>query len=174
MAVTSTPVILYSASGTPIGPAGGIRALLQFFRPAVAPDAAGLVNIAAPVALGAGANPVGAPIAVSELSFELDSVSHNTTGRYGESNNDPVIMRGSPKLNCGTFIQAAGQPMLAPGDFCELSIGTKITSAAAAPVYEPLSRWVIDGNSLATAGPNKWSLKLALDRVNSDLALNLF
>jgi hypothetical protein len=174
MAVTSTPVILYSASGTPIGPAGGIRALLQFYRPTVAADAAGLANIAAPVALGAGANAVGTLIAVSDLTLEFDSVSHNTTGRYGESNNDPTIMRGSPKLNCGTFIQSAGQPLLAPGDFCELSIGTKITSNAATPVYEPLSRWVIDGNSLATSGPNKWSLKLALDRVNSDPALNLF
>ena len=131
MSVTSTPVILYSASGTPIGPAGGIRALIQFYRPSVAPDVAGLANIAAPVVLGAGANAVGTPIAVSDLSLELDSVTHNTTGRYGESNNDPIIMRGSPKLNCGTFIQSAGQPLLAPGDFCELSIGTKITSAAA-------------------------------------------
>ena len=174
MAVTSTPVILYSASGTPIGPAGGVRALLQFYRPTVAADAAGLANIAAPVAFGAGSNVVGSPIAVSDLSLELDSVSHNTTGRYGESNNDPVIMRGSPKLNCGTFIQSAGQPMLSPGDFVELSIGTKINSTAGTPVYEPVSRWVVDGNSLSTAGPNKWGLKLMLDRVNSDPTLNLF
>src|ERR1017187_1116982 len=125
---TQTPVILYSPSGQPIGPAGGIRALLQFYRPGVAVDAAGLVNLAQPVLLGAGAIAVGGPIAVSELSLELDSSTHETTGRYGEPNNDPTIVRGSPKLNCGTFIQSAGQPMLVPGDFVELSIGTKQSS----------------------------------------------
>jgi hypothetical protein len=174
MAVTSTPVILYSASGSPIGPAGGIRALLQFYRPPVQPDAAGLVNIAQPVALGAGGNPVGAPIAVSELTLELPSTTLKTTGRYGENNNDPTIMRGEPVLNCGTFIQSAGQPMIAPGDFAELSIGTKVSSTALAPAYEPISRWVVTSNSLATQGNNKWALKLELDRVNSDPALNLF
>ena len=174
MPVTSTPVILYSASGQPIGPAGGIRALLQFYRPPVAADPAGLVNVAQPVALAAGAITVGAPIAVSDMSLELDSTTYETTGRYGEPNNDPTVMRGKPKLNCGTFVQAAGQPMLVPGDFVELSIGTKQTSTPGTPVYEPVSRWVIDGNSLNTAGVNKWSLKLALDRVNSDPALNLF
>lgn len=174
MAVTSTPVILYSPSGQPIGPAGGIRALLQFYRPPVSADTAGLVNLAQPVVLGAGAIAVGGPIAISELSLELDSTTHQTTGRYGEPNNDPTVMRGSPKLNCGTFIQAAGQPMLAPGDFVELSIGTKQTSTAGVPAYEPLSRWVVTGNSLATSGVNKYSLKLELDRVNSDPALSLF
>ena len=174
MPVTSTPVILYSASGQPIGPAGGIRALLQFYRPPVAADPTGLVNVAQPVALGAGAIAVGSPIAVSDMSLELDSTTHTTTGRYGEPNNDPTVMRGQPKLNCGTFIQSAGQPMLAPGDFIEVSIGTKQTSAPGTPVYEPVSRWVVTGNSLGTAGVNKWSLKLELDRVNSDPALNLF
>ena len=174
MAVTSTPVILYSAAGTPVGPAGGVRALLQFYRPPVAADTAGLVNIAQPVALGAGALTVGAPIAISELSLELDSSTLTTTGRYGENNNDPTVMRGNPKLNCGTFIQSAGQPMIAPGDFVELSIGTKISSTAGVPAYEPISRWVVDGNSLSTQGNNKYSLKLALDRINSDPALNLF
>lgn len=174
MPITSTPVILYSPSGQPIGPAGGIRALLQFYRPPVTADAAGLVNLAQPVALGAGNITVGGPVAVSELSLELDSTTHETTGRYGEPNNDPTVMRGSPKLNCGTFVQAAGQPMLAPGDFVELSIGTKQTSTPGAPVYEPVSRWVITGNSLGTSGVNKYSLKLELDRVNSDPALNLF
>ena len=171
---TSTPVILYSASGQPIGPAGGIRALLQFYRPGVAADAAGSVNLAQVVAQGAGAIAVGGPIAVSDMSLELDSTSHETTGRYGEPNNDPTIMRGNPKLNLGTFVQAAGQPMIAPGDFIEVSIGTKQTSTAGAPVYEPVSRWVVDGNSIGTAGINKWSLKLSLDRVNSDPTLSLF
>ena len=171
---TQTPVILYSASGQPIGPAGGIRALLQFYRPGVAADTAGLANLAQPVAFGAGANAVGGPIAVSDMGLELDSSSHETTGRYGEPNNDPSIMRGNPKLNLGTFVQAAGQPMLVPGDFIEVSIGTTPGSTAGAPVLAPMSRWVVDGNSLATAGNNKWSLKLSLDRVNSDPALNLF
>ncbi len=175
MSVTATPVILYSASGTPIGPAGGIRALLQFYRPTVAADSAGLANIAVPgPASGAPANPVGSPVAVSELSLEFNSETMMTTGRYGESNNDPTVMRGKPTLNCGTFIQSAGQPMLAPGDYIEVSIGTTIASTAASPVYEPISRWVITSNSLTTAGNNKWSLKLELDRPNSSATLNLF
>ena len=174
MAVTSTPVILYSAAGTPIGPAGAVRALLQFYRPGVVADAANLANIAQPVAAGAGSIAVGLPIAVSELSLELDSTTLMTTGRYGESSNDPTVLRGNPKLNCGTFIQAAGTPMIAPGDFVELSIGTTQTSTAGTPVYEPTSRWVVDSNSLSTAGNNKWGLKLALDRVNSAATLNLF
>ena len=170
-----TPVILYSASGTPIGPAGGIRALLQFYRPTQAADAAGLANIAVPgPASGSPSNPVGNPIAVSDLSIEFNSETLMTTGRYGESNNDPTVMRGKPTLNCGTFIQAAGQPMLAPGDYIEVSIGTTIASTAGAPVFEPISRWVITSNSLATAGNNKWSLKLELDRPNSSSSLILF
>ena len=94
-----TPVILYSASGTPIGPAGGIRALLQFYRPTQAADAAGLANIAVPgPASGSPANPVGNPIAFSDLSLEFNSETLMTTGRYGESNNDPTVMRGKPTL----------------------------------------------------------------------------
>lgn len=171
---TQTPVILYSAAGRPVGPAGGVRALLQFYRPTVAADTAGLSNLAQPVAFGAGSVTVGDPIAVSDLSLVFDSVTMKTTGRYGESNNDPTVMRGDPKLNCGTFIQSAGQPMLAPGDFIEVSIGTTQASTAGAPVFEPMSRWVVTGNSLETAGNNKWSLTLELDRVNSAPTLNLF
>jgi hypothetical protein len=172
---TNTAVILYSSTGTPIGPAGGIRALLQFYRPTVAADAAGLVNIAVPgPASGAPSNPVGNPIAVSELTLEFNSTTHKTSGRYNESNNDPTVMRGDPTLNCGTFIQAAGQPMLSPGDYIEVSIGTTIGSTAGAPVFEPISRWVVTSNSLNTAGSNKWSLKLELDRPNSSATLNLF
>ena len=172
MSLTQTPVILYSASGTPIGPAGGIRALLQFNRPTYAADAAGLVNIAVPgPASGAGANPVGSPIAVTELTLELNSETLTTKGRYNEDNNDPTVVRGKPTLNCGTFIQASGQPWLIPGDYVDLSITTAITSTAAAPVYAPLSRWVVTSNSLATAGNNKWSMKLELDRPNSAATL---
>ena len=175
MAITSTPVILYSASGNPIGPAGGVRALLQFYRPSVAADAAGLVNIAVPgPASGAPANPVGNPIAVSELSLEFNSTTHKTTGRYGESNNDPTVMRGDPTLDLGTYIQSAGQPMLAPGDYIEVSIGTTIASTAGTPIFEPISRWVITSTGLSTAGVNKWKLKVELDRVNSNPNLNLF
>lgn len=175
MPITQTPVILYSASGTPIGPAGGIRALLQFYRPSVAADAAGLANIAVTgPASGAPANPVGNPIAVSELTLEFNSTTHTTTGRYNEDNNDPTVMRGKPTLNCGTFVQSVGQPMLMPGDYIEVAIGTTIASTAAAPVFEPISRWVVDSNSLNTAGNNKWSLKLSLDRPNSSPNLSLF
>lgn len=170
-----TPVILYSSSGNPIGPAGGIRALIQFYRPTSAIDAAALNYVAATgPATGAGTNPVGSPIAISDLSLELTGKDVTTTGRYGESNDDPTIIREGPKLNCGSFAQAAGQPLLAPGDYCDLAIGTKITSTAGTPVYCPLSRWVVGANSLATAGPNKWSLKLILDRVNSDPTLKEF
>lgn len=172
---TTTPVILYSASGLPVGPQGGIRAALQFYRPSAAADTAGLQNVAAtgPVS-GSPANPVGNPILVSDLSLEFDSVVHTTTGVYGQSNNDPTVMRGSPKLNCGTFVQSIGQPILMPGDYIEISIGTTAASTAGTPVFEPISRWVVTGNSLATVGPNKYSLKLELDRVNSAATLNLF
>ena len=171
----SIPVILYSASGTPIGPAGAIRAIIQFYRPTSAIDAAGLNYVAAAgPAFGAPANPVGNPIAVSELGIDFNSTTHKTTGRYGEDNNDPTVMRGSPTLNCGSFIQAQGQPTLMPGDYCELSIGMKITSTAATPVPAPTSRWVVTGDSIATSGPNKASLKLELDRPNSDPTLKEF
>lgn len=171
---TSTPVILYSASGIPIGPVGAVRALIQFYRPTAAADSAGLQNVAGVVAAGSegtGAAAVGSPIAVSDLALELTSVTHKTTGVYGQSNNDPTVVRGDPTLNCGTFIQAAGQPMLCPGDFCNLVIGTKVTSTAGTPAYCASSRWVVGSNSLNTAGPNKWSLRLELDRTNSAATL---
>lgn len=176
MPITNTPVILYDAGGKVVGPAGGIRALLQFYRPPVAADSAGLANLAQPVAFGSesSATAVGSPVAISELSIEYNSTTQKTTGRYGESSNDPTVMRGDPTLNCGTFIQSAGEPTIMPGDFVALSIATKITSTAGTPVYCPLSRWVVTNNSLSTAGPNKWSLKLELDRLNSDPALKEF
>lgn len=177
MPVTTTPVILYDSGGKVVGPQGGVRALIQFYRPLTTTDAAGLANIANVIPFGSEASggvAVGNPIAISDLSFEVNSQEHNTTGRYGENNNDPTIMRSAPTLNMGTFVQAAGEPMLMPGDYANLSIATKITSTSSTPVYCPASRWVIGGNGLATAGPNKWSLKCILDRLNSDPTLKEF
>lgn len=169
-----TPVILYSAAGTPIGPAGAIRALLQFYRPTSAIDAAALNYVAGVVAFGAVANPVGGLIAVSDLGIEFNSKTLTTTGRYNEDNNDPTVMRGTPTLNLGTFIQSAGQPTLMPGDYIEISIGMKISSTASVPAPAPTSRWVVDGNSVSTQGNNKFGLKLMLDRINSDPNLKEF
>ena len=135
-----------------------------------------MANIATVVAFGAESTgtAVGNPIAISDLSLDFNSQEHNTTGRYGENNNDPDVMRGAPTLNCGTFIQAQGQPTLMPGDYVALSVAMKVTSTSAVPAPAPLSRWVIGKNSIATTGPNKFSLNLIFDRINSDPNLNLF
>lgn len=175
MPVTTTPVILYSAAGQPVGPQGGIRAALQFYRPSAAADTAGLQAVAATgPASGAPANPIGNPVLCSDLTLEFDSVTHTTTGVYGQNNNDPIIMRGAPKLNLATFVNALGEAGLFPGDYIEVSIGTTIASTPASPVFAPISRWVVTANSLSTSGVNKWNLKLELDRVNSAATLNLF
>jgi len=171
-----TPVILYAASGVPIGPQGVIAAKLQFYRPPSALDAAGLSYVAGVVAFGAEATgtAVGSPIIVTKVGVEFNSSTHMTTGRYGESNNDPTVMRGSPTLNLSTFIQGVGQASLMVGDYISVIIGWKVTSTVATPVPAAATRWFIDGNSLQTSGPNEWNIKLAFDRVNSDPAFNLF
>ena len=171
-----TPVILYAASGVPIGPQGAIAAKLQFYRPPAALDAAGLDYVAAVVPFGSESTGtgVGSPIIVTKVGIEFNSTMHNTTGRYGQSNNDPTVLRGSPTLNLSTFIQGAGQASLMVGDYISVAIGWKITSVPATPVAAAATRWFIDVNSLNTSGPNEWNIKLAFDRVNSDPAFNLF
>jgi hypothetical protein len=169
-----TPVVAYSAAGTPIGPAGGLPLLVQFYRPPTVLDASGLAYVASVVPFGGGTLAVGGLIAIMEMGLELTGKTSMTTGRYGESADDPTILRETPKLNLGTYVQGAGQPTLAIGDFIEIIVGRPITSSVATPVAMKAGRWVIDGNSLSTAGFNKFALKLTFDRVNSDPAFNLF
>jgi len=169
-----TAAIQYTASGMPVGPAGAIKGIIQFYRPPTVTDAAGLNQIAQPVAFGQGTNAVGLPIAVYELTLDISGKVMETTGIWGQDNNDPTSVRGKVTLNCGTYVQANGQPLLAVGDFCEIYIGMQITSTAATPVPCHASRWFIDGNGLATTGFNTFKLKLTLDRVNSDPNLKEF
>lgn len=171
----STPVILFTSTGAPVGP----RAIVQFKRPPNAPDTTGnyaagatIPNVASVVPFGgAGATNVGPPVAIAGLSISFNSQTTKTTGVFNESSNDPTVHRGDPTLNIESFIAAAGSPTLLPGDFIEINIATKLASTAAGPVVAPASRWVITANSLATTGPNKYSLSLELDRPNSDPAL---
>lgn len=171
-----TPVIFYAASGVPIGPQGAIAAKLQFYRPPAVLDTLGLDYVAAVVPFGSesSGSPVGSPIIVCKAGIDFNSVMHNTTGRYGQSNNDPTLLRGSPTLNLSTFIAGVGQASLMPGDYISVSIGWKVTSTPLSPVAAAASRWVIDGNSLSTSGPNEFNIKLVFDRPNSDPAFNLF
>jgi len=173
----NTPVVAYSSGGQPLGPAGGIPLLLQFYRPNKVIDAAGLAYNAIVVPFGAestDAAPVGGLISISELGLELAGKEMTTTGRYGENNDDPTVLREGPKLNCGTFVQSSGQPTIVPGDFVNLIVGRPITSTPATPVNMKVGRWYIGANSLSTSGFNKWALKLGFDRPNSDPAFDLF
>lgn len=177
MSATPTPVLLYDAGGKVIGPQGGVRALLQFYRPIPVLDLGGIDYVAPVIPFGSeatGGNTVGGTIAVAKCSIDWNSVNHNTTGRYGQSNNDNTAMRGDPTLNLGSFVQAQGQPTLMPGDYCAISIGMKITSTSLNPVPAALTRWFIGSNGLSTDGPNQWSLKLTFDRPNSDPNFNLW
>lgn len=172
-----TPVLFYSSGGNPIGPQGAIAAKIQFYRPPAALDSAGIDYVAGiGPAFGSEATgtAVGSPIIVSKAGVDLNSAVHRTTGRYGQSNNDPYLLRGEPTLNLSTFITASGVASLMPGDYISVIIGWAITSTPATPVAAKASRWVIDGNSLATTGPNEWNMKLVFDRPNSDPAFNLF
>ena len=172
-----TPVLFYSSTGTPIGPQGAIAAKIQFYRPIAALDTAGIDYVAG-VGPAYGSEStgtaVGSPIIVAKAGVDLNSVVHRTTGRYGQSNNDPSIIRGEPTLNLSTFITAAGQASLMPGDYISVIIGWADTSTPTVPVPAAASRWVIDGNSLTTSGPNEWNMKLCFDRPNSAPTFNLF
>lgn len=168
----TTPVILYSSDGKPIG----ARAIVQIKRPTYADDpspnyAAGVTKpkIANVIPWGgAGATNVGSPVAIAGLSISFNSQSIKSTGTLGESLNDPNVLRGDPTLNIESFIRAAGDPTLLPGDFIEIYVGMAVTSTAGAPVTIAGSRWVFDANSIATNGANKNSITAELDRVNSD------
>ena len=172
-----TPVLLYSSTGTPMGAQGYVAAKIQFYRPTAALDAAGLDYVASVgPAFGSesGGVAVGSPIIVSKVGLSFSAKVTRTEGRYGQSNNDPTVLRGDPELNLSTFILGAGQATLMIGDYCNLIIGWIPSSTVAAPVPTAASRWLIEGNSLNTGGANEWNMKLGFDRPNSSPSFNLF
>lgn len=174
----ATPVILYSSNGVP----EGARAVVQFKRPTYSDDpspnyASGVTKpkIADVIPFGgSGATSIGDPVVIAGLSISFTGEAQMTTGTHGQSNNDPNVLRGSPTLNIETFITSNGSPTLLPGDFIEIYVGMKATSTAASAVPIAASRWVVTPNSIGTGGPNKNSMSLILDRVNSDPTLAEF
>jgi hypothetical protein len=167
----STPVILYNSAGIPIGP----RIIVQIYRPPTTTDTNGF-SVASVVPFGSETNgtPVGDPIAIDNASMDFNGESVTTKGIYGQDNNDPSLLRGKPTLNLDAFISSAGRPTVFPGDYISLYVGMQITSTATVPVSVPASRWMFNANSIATAGANKFALKLELDRPNSSPNLKEF
>jgi hypothetical protein len=159
-----TPVVLYTASGIPVGP----RAFIQFYRPPTTNDANG-VPIASIVQFGSESNgtTVGNPIEIEDLTLDVPSQEFSQKGTYGEELNNPTIVRGKPTLNLVGLMTSGGVPTAMPGDYIAINVGQAITSTGVAPVSVPTSRWVADSNSLTTNGVNKFSIKLMLDRPNS-------
>lgn len=171
-----TPVLLYAATGQPMGAQGYVSAVIQLYRPPHALDAAGLDYVASVVAFGAESTgtPVGSPIIVTKAGISFKATVSRTTGRYGESRRDPTVLRGDPELNLSTYVLGSGQATFRPGDYFNIVMGWLPTSTPTAPVLAAASRWFIGDNSLSTSGFNEWNMKFEFDGVNSDPAFNLF
>lgn len=161
----ATPVILYSTAGMPIGS----RARVTFYRPTNTSDGLTPANTIADVmAAGVLTNAAGLACVIEDLSLELGGSLVEREGIYGEDT-DAALVRKRPKLNLTAQMASGGTVTLCPGDYCEIVIGTKITSTKATPVPMATSRWFLDANSISQTqnAANKFSLKLNLDRENS-------
>jgi hypothetical protein len=158
----ATPVILYTSAGMPIG----ARAVITFHRPTTTADANGN-NIANVMAAGAAGTVLGNYV-IENLTLDLPATAVERMGTYGEDK-DAAVVRKRPTLNMTAQMAAAGVPTLAPGDYCEISIGMTAASTGAAPVPVATSRWFLDGDSITQDqnAANKFALKLQLDRENS-------
>jgi hypothetical protein len=160
----ATPVILYTSAGMPIG----ARAVISFYRPVAISDGLTPANqIAEVMAAGTLTNSVGAFV-IEDLTLDLTGGLVERHGIYGEDT-DKAVVRKSPTLNLTAQMASSGTPTLAPGDYCEINIGMKITSTAGSPVPVATSRWFLDGNSISMNQnqANKFALKLQFDRQNS-------
>ena len=161
----ATPVILYTSAGMPIGS----RARVAFFRPTATSDGLTPANtLADTMAAGVLTNAAGLACVIEDLSLELAGNVVEREGIYGEDS-DVALVRKRPKLNLTAQMASGGTVTLCPGDYCELIIGTKITSTKGTPVPMVTSRWFLDANSISQTqnAANKFSLKLNLDRENS-------
>jgi len=166
--MATTPVILYTSAGMPIG----ARAIVTFYRPPVTTDAFGN-SVASVVAVGNAASGTNlGNYVIEDLSLELAAKSVDRDGTYGEDT-DSALVRQKPKLNLTAQMAGAGTPTLCPGDYVELNIGMKASSTVATPAAIATSRWFLDGNSVSAnqASANKFGLKLNLDRQNSSASL---
>ena len=162
----STPVILYTSAGMPIG----ARAVVTFYRPPSASDGLTPANNVAQVVAAGGegaATNLGSYV-IEDLTLDLPGTTVERMGTYGEDT-DKALVRKSPTLNMTAQMASAGTPTLAPGDFCNLNIGMKATSTGGSPVLIATSRWFLDGDSISMNQnqANKFGLKLAFDRQNS-------
>jgi hypothetical protein len=132
--------------------------------------------VASIVAAGAEATgtALGPPVVVEDLTMDFEGQSFSQKGTYMESLNNPTIVRGDPKLNMTVLMSGAGMPTLMPGDYIGVNVGMTAASTNAVPASIPMSRWVVNANSVMTAGVNKMGLKLELDRPNSAVTLKEF
>ena len=167
----STPVVLYNSAGLKVGP----QLIVQFYRPPTANDALGNpVAQVVPYGLEANGTAVGAPVVIDNVTMDFNATAMSQKGTYTEDLNNPVVVRDKPALNVDILVASGGQPTILPGDYCLIRVGLAINSTGAAPVQCPASRWVLPKSGVATAGINKQSATLELDRVNSDPNLKEF
>ena len=161
----TTPVILYTTAGGPIG----ARAYIQFYRPPTTTDALGNA-VASVVPFGSETNgtAVGGSTVIEDITLDLPGGLVARMGTYGEDR-DKAIVRKAPTLNMTAQMAGLGTPTLCPGDYCAISIGWTITSTTASPVQIPTTRWFLDADSITMNQNqfNKFGLKLQFDRDNS-------
>ena len=132
----STPVILYSTAGVPVGS----RLNVIFYRPTTTSD--GLTpasNIADVMSAGTLTNAVGIAAVIENVTMDLAGSLVMREGTYGETA-DKRLVRKDPTLNLTAQIGSYGTPTLCPGDYIEIVIGLKITSTAGTPVPIATSR----------------------------------
>lgn len=171
----STPVILYTTAGMPIG---GFAAV-PVYR--VTPGSISINGTSYSIATAPAA---GALVSGSTLlgSYLFEKASLNLDGKMVQrmdaigTDADKALLRKDPTLS--TTIQAAsvGTPSLMPGDAMEIQIGMKATSTAVSPAAIATSRWFIskDGINYDSGDPTKFSVTWELDRQNSSASLAEF
>lgn len=173
--MSTTPVILYTTSGIPIGGFAAIS-LYRVTPTAQAINGTNYQVVVAPAsgALAAGAALLGVYLA-EKLSLDLAGNLVGRTDAIG-ANLDKALIRKDPTLKVTLQCASGGTPSLMPGDCFEAHIGSTAASTAAVPVPIPLSRWFIQANGINfdAADPTKFQVTMELDRQNSAATLQEF
>lgn len=155
----------------PIGP----RAIVTFYRPPTTTDGFGnAVASVVPYGSESSGTSLGSFV-IEDLTLDLNGTLIERMGTYGEDT-DAALSRKRPSLNLTAQMAGAGTPTLCPGDYCAINIGMQASSTTGSPVSIPLSRWFLQGDSVAANQnqANKFGLKLHLDRQNSAPTLKEF
>lgn len=171
----STPVLLYTSAGMPIGSFAAVT-IYRVTPASVTINGTSYSIATAPAAgtLGSGATSLGVYL-MEKAALNLDSKLVQRMDAIG-TDADKSLLRKDPTLTTTIQAAAVGTPSLMPGDAMEINIGMKASSTPSVPASIATSRWFIAKNGINydAGDPTKFQITWELDRQNSSASLAEF